>query len=120
VSTPEDAVAQARAEAARLRGTGTYGPAETARTPVPALDEGVPWTKLVEWASIEADLAEVRSTRPYGAPLTALKRGLVRLLVQYNGQLAAQQTRFNLALAARVRQLEKAVAELQAERPRDP
>ena len=70
-----------------------------------------------EWALIEPDLREVRSTRRHGAPVTALKRMLLRLLGQYLGQLTSQQSRFNVHLLIRLRALEQRVEEL--ERLRD-
>ena len=113
MSTPEDALDRARVEAEALRAAE---PDATARARPPEEAWQVSTAKLMEWAAIEPDLAEVRSTRPHGAPITALKRALVRLLVQYNGQLAAQQTRFNVNLLARVRRLEDRLDELERER----
>jgi hypothetical protein len=113
VTRPEEALDRARAEAARRRAEGAYPPAEAGAAPPPELSTA----RLMEWAMIEPDPQEVRSLRPYGAPITAFKRMLVRLLVQYNSQLAAQQTRFNLALLSRVRHLEERLAELDAEGP---
>jgi hypothetical protein len=107
MSTPEDAIEQARARAAEIREATD---AEPARPP------SVGWPKLLEWAVIEPDVSEVRSTRRYGAPVTALKQGLMRLLAQYHAVLTAQQTRFNINLLARVRQLEERVEELERER----
>lgn len=110
--TPEEALERARAEAARLRAEGVYPEAGAAPAPPPALTTA----RLMEWATIEPDLEEVRSLRSYGAPITAAKRLLLRLLVQYNSQLAAQQTRFNLGLLSRVRHLEERLEELERER----
>lgn len=55
---------------------------------------------------IEVDPREVYSTRRLGAPITLFKRVLLRLLRQYTMELEARQTRFNLALLARLRELE--------------
>jgi hypothetical protein len=112
VSAPEDALARARAEAERLRAEGVYDAGAGERAPAPAVTAA----QLIEWAVIEPALSEVRSTRAYGAPITTFKRGLVRLLAQYNRQLAAQQTRFNLNLLARVQQLEERIGALEDER----
>ena len=66
---------------------------------------------------IEIDAAEVvYSTRRGGAPVTSLKRLLLRLLRQYLVELEARQTRFNIALLARLRALEERVERLEAKR----
>jgi hypothetical protein len=114
MNQPEEALRRAREEAARLRAAGVYDEAQAASAPPPALTTA----RLMEWAVIEPDLNEVRSVRSYGAPITALKRGLLRLLVQYNTQLAAQQTRFNVAVLARVRHLEERLEALERDRPK--
>ena len=54
-----------------------------------------------------------------GAPITLLKRLLVRLLRQYLAQIASQQTRFNLQLTAFVAELEDRVAELERRAAQD-
>jgi len=41
--------------------------------------------QLIEWAVVEADPDQVRSTRALGAPITAIKRGMVRLTRQQTG-----------------------------------
>jgi hypothetical protein len=118
VTTPEQALEQARAAAAQLRAQGAYGedretlPPEAAEAPTPG--------KLFEWALIDPDLRNVRSTRRLGAPITALKRGLLRLLGQYHAELIAEQARFNVHLALYVRRLEERVAELEHELERGP
>ena len=56
---------------------------------------------------ISVDPELVYSSRRLGAPLTFMKRGLMRLLRQYTAELEAQQTRFNLALLGRLRELER-------------
>jgi len=70
-------------------------------------------TRLFEWAVIEPDLEEVRSTRRFGAPMTAFKRLLLRLLAQYHAELLAQQTRFNVNLVAQLRVLEQRIEALE-------
>ncbi len=62
---------------------------------------------LREWAVIDVDPGALYSTRRLGAPVTALKRVLVRLLRQYLAELEARQTRFNLALVERLERLER-------------
>ena len=54
---------------------------------------------------IEPDL--LYSTRRGGAPVTALKRLLMRLLRQYFVELEARQTRFNLGVLAAISELEQ-------------
>jgi hypothetical protein len=84
---------------------------------VPAFDlepvESVTLDQLYEWAVIEPDLAELYSTRRYGAPITFVKRMIARALRQYLGQMIAQQTRFNLQLTVYVARLDERVDELE-------
>lgn len=107
---PEDALAAARRAAADddrpPAPWGVQDPVQSAR-------------RLAEWAIIEPDEAEVRSTRRQGRPITALKLLLVRLLRQYTGQITAQQSRFNAQVAAHVVRLEERVAELEEAARRD-
>jgi len=115
VTEPEEALAQARAVAAEMRAAGAYAPDE-ARAEI----DPPPMTttsQLLEWAVIDPDLRNVRSTRRLGAPITALKRGLLRLLGQYHAELIAEQTRFNINLLRYVRRLEDRVAELEGPGP---
>jgi hypothetical protein len=112
VSTPEQALAQARASAAAMREQGAYGEAAPIGLGPPS-PESVE-LKLYGWALLEPDVSQVRSTRRLGAPVTALKRLLLRLLLQYHMQLTADQTRFNVALLGYVKRLEERVAELEA------
>jgi hypothetical protein len=72
--------------------------------------------QLIEWAVAEPDPDKVRSTRVLGAPITALKRGMVHLTRQQTGDLLAQQARFNLHLLTRVAELEERVKRLEEER----
>lgn len=113
MTRPEDAVGQARAGAAEMRERGAYGEATAIRLGPPAAEGSE--LKLYQWAMIEPDTSEVRSTRRLGAPITALKRLLLRLLVQYHMQLTGEQTRFNVALLGYVKHLEARVAELEAQ-----
>ena len=79
--------------------------------------EDVTIGKLQRWALIEVDPQEVvYSTRRLGGPITAVKRGLVRMLRQYLNEVTSQQTRFNVHLLAYVAALEDRIAALEAER----
>ena len=71
--------------------------------------------RLAEWAVIDPEPERVYSTRPYGKPITWVKRLLVRLLGQYLGQMSAQQSRFNAHIAAHVMRLEERVEQLERE-----
>lgn len=118
MTTPEQALEQARAAAIEMRAQGAYAlAAEPAGLDPPeALTPG----KLLEWAVIDPDLRNVRSTRRLGAPITALKRGLLWLLRQYHAELIAEQARFNVNVALYVGRLADRVAELEAELERRP
>lgn len=113
MSSPEQAVGEARASAAAMRAQGAYGEAAPLGLgpPTPEAIE----LKLYGWALLEPDVSQVRSTRRLGAPITALKRLLLRLLLQYHMQLTADQTRFNVALLGYVKRLEERVAELESQ-----
>ncbi len=122
MTDPEQALERAREAAAQMRARGAYAEDLSVHELEP--DTTITTEKLYEWALIEPDLRDVRSTRRYGAPITAFKRGLVRLLAQYHGELIAQQTRFNVNLVVHVRRLEARIEELEgrldaAERPGD-
>jgi hypothetical protein len=111
VKSPEEALAQARASAAQ-------GAAELPEESGPLEDpRQVSLQRLTEWAVIEPEETEVYSTRRWGAPITAIKKLLVRLMRQYMFSVSGQQTRFNvyalgelMALQERVRALEEAAA----------
>jgi hypothetical protein len=109
VSSPEDALAAARARAAERRAAGERPPDGFRVQPV----DGPTATDLAEWAVVEPDLAGLRSTRRWGAPITGVKRGAYRLLGQYFRMLIAEQTRFNLQVALYVAELERRVRELE-------
>ncbi len=108
---PERALERARERAALARAAGQYTEADrfAALDNAPAEDP----LKLQTWAFLEVDESQIYSTRRFGAPITLLKRGLLRLLAQYHGQLIAQQTRFNLHLLGAVMQLQRRVAQLE-------
>ena len=88
---PEDALPEARR---RAEAAGRSEPAGPAAGGPPTLQE------LREWAVISVDPAAIYSTRRGGAPITFLKRMLLRLMRQYTAELEAQQTRFNAAVVA--------------------
>jgi hypothetical protein len=112
MTSPEQALARAQASAAERRAEGAYAEARPSRAGPPAA-EGAE-LKLYQWAFIEPDLSRVRSLRRAGAPITALKRLLLRLLVQYHVQLIGDQTRFNVMLLGYVSRLEMRITELEA------
>jgi hypothetical protein len=102
---PENAADAARAAAERKRREGLY-PADTvARSRKPPA--GPDLARLREWAIVEVDSGLLYSTRKGGAPITWLKRMLLRLLRQYTTELEAQQTRFNVGVVAYLESLEK-------------
>ena len=111
MKSPEEALAQARAAAAAR---GDQDPEELGALEDP---RQVSLQRLTEWAVIEPEETEVYSTRRWGAPITAVKRILVRLMRQYMFSVSGQQTRFNvyalgelMALQERVRALEEAAS----------
>jgi hypothetical protein len=126
VKDPHEALAAARRAARRESGEsgGSGGSGSTERDEA-HWSEGSPVDsarRLARWAIIEPDAGQVYSTRRFGRPITAVKRGLVLLLRQYIGQVSAQQSRFNAQVAAHVVRLEERVAELERaedERRRD-
>ena len=113
MTAPEDAAELARRRAAELRAAGAYPAADAPAPEPPQLASNA---HLAEWAVIDPPSDLARSTRRWGAPVTALKQALLRLLFQYHTEQNAQVTRFNANLLARVRQLEDRVAELERER----
>jgi hypothetical protein len=116
VKDPREALAAARRAAGETGGTERDEAPWSESSPVDSA------RRLARWAIIEPDAAQVYSTRRYGRPITAIKRGLVLLLRQYIGQVSAQQSRFNAQVAAHVVRLEERVAELERaedERRRD-
>jgi hypothetical protein len=111
MTVPEEALPRAREEAAQMRAAGAYDEAEGQLDPRPA--DSISLAKLYEWAMIEPDLRDVRSTRRFGAPMTAFKHGLLRLLAQYHAALIAEQTRFNINLVAHLARLEGRIEALE-------
>jgi hypothetical protein len=111
---PEDALAAAMAEAERRRAAGGYSePGGAAR--IEPLDQ-VSSAQLLEWALIEPDLTKMRSTRRAGAPITWVKRMLLRGLQQYHNEVTYQQTRFNIHVLRKLLELEERVERLEKER----
>jgi hypothetical protein len=111
MTEPEAALERARAAAASMRAGGAYAGHESSAELEPA--EPVTITKLYEWALIEPDLRDVRSTRRLGAPMTAFKHLLLRLLGQYHSALIAEQTRFNVNLLVHLKRLEDRIEALE-------
>ena len=107
---PEDALEAARAAAARA----TDGAEDLAGFAIAPTDR-VADEQLMEWAVIEPDVSLMRSTRRGGAPITWLKRLLLRALQQYHNELTSQQTRFNLHVAVRLAELDDRVRALEHE-----
>lgn len=108
MTTPEEALQRAREAAARKRAGGAYAEAET-----PELPDRLGAEQLSEWAVVEVDQRNIRSTRRLGAPVTFGKKLLMRILRQYTNELEATQTRFNLVLLGMLHDLEERVAELE-------
>jgi hypothetical protein len=111
MTRPEDAVETARGAAAQQRESGAYADDLRGMTIEPT--DATTVDKLLEWALIEPDVDRVYSTRRWGRPITAFKRGLIWTLRQYNGQVYGQQTRFNHHIVLYARRLEDRVAELE-------
>lgn len=111
MTAPEEALEQARRAAAEMRADGAYTEDDARAAPVPR-EVDVP--KLYRWALIEPDACQIRSPRRLGAPITAVRRLLLRLLFVYHMQLIAEQTRFNVALLQYTKRLEQRIAELEA------
>lgn len=108
---PERALEQARERAAAARKGGEYADAERFLELDGAPDDGL--LKLHKWAFLEIEPSQIYSTRRLGAPITLIKRALLRLLSQFHGELMAQQTRFNLHLVGEVARLQERVARLE-------
>jgi hypothetical protein len=113
VTTPEDAVEEARTRAAIARAQNAYPDVSEGFAVEPV--ERVTRDRLLDWGLIESRPEVVRSTRVLGAPITWLKRMLVRLLRQQQEQLSYDQTRFNLNMVVYAHALAERVSELEAE-----
>lgn len=111
-ANPQLALERARERGVAAREAGEYAEAE--RFAVTGAVAGDDLLKLHEWAFIEVDVAaKVYSTRRLGAPITLVKRALLRALAQYHDEQVAQQTRFNLHLVGAVARLHGRVARLE-------
>ncbi|MDQ3644129.1 MAG: hypothetical protein M3356_01295 [Actinomycetota bacterium] len=115
MTSPEEAIVAARERAAQRRARAGEPDDHPAGLEASITAERPSLELLSEWSVIEVDSSEVYSTRRAGAPVTALKHLLLRLLGQYHRQLEARQTRFNIALLAHFRDLEERVAQLERE-----
>ena len=104
---PREALEAARRAAARPRGGAPDEEQWLLEDPVRSS------RRLMEWAIIQPEQARVYSTRRLGRPITWVKRGLVRFLRQYIGELSAQQSRFNALVAAHLVRLEERVDALE-------
>ena len=113
MTTPEDALESARESAAKKRAEGAYPPQAPGALEESITPETAGSELLGEWAVISVDPDNVYSTRRLGAPITAVKKLLMRLMRQYHVELEAQQTRFNITLLEQVRELERRVARLE-------
>ena len=111
MTRPEEALENARAAAAQARAEGGYLDDLHGLQVEPT--DAVTIDRLLEWALIEPDPRLVRSTRALGAPITWLKRLLVRMLRQHLAQIVSQQSRFNIQLTAFVAELEDRVTQLE-------
>jgi hypothetical protein len=112
MKTPEEALAAARQRAELVRDPGDPGRKPNGPAPFGGA-QAISLRDLAAWAVIEPDEAEVYSTRRLGAPITALKRLLIRLLRQYLAEVTGQQSRFNANLVAHLIGLEERVRELE-------
>ena len=115
---PEEALELARRAVEERRAAGGY-----AESSGPAAEElsrpgEVPPELLREWALLSVDPELVYSTRRVGAPITLLKRVLLRLMRQYTLELEARQTRFNVALLSRLAELEGRLERLERDSER--
>jgi hypothetical protein len=111
VRTPEEALEAARRRAAERRTPESAQP-EAGDAPI-VNARAASLRRLAQWAIIEPEETEVYSTRKFGAPITVLKRGLIRLMRQYLVQITAQQSRFNAELAAHVMALDERLSDLE-------
>ena len=106
-------MAHAQRVAAEKRARGGYPEQGAGALDATILGDRAPNELLSEWAVIEIEPELLYSTRRAGAPITALKRVLLRLMRQHLVELEARQTRFNLGVLAAVQGLEKRVESLE-------
>ncbi|UTI65012.1 hypothetical protein NBH00_02105 [Paraconexibacter antarcticus] len=110
---PEDAVPAAREAATAAKARGEYDLDLSGFAIAPT--DRVSVEQLMEWAVIEPDESYMRSTRRFGAPITWLKKLLLRGLQQHFNQLTMLQARYNLHLLVRLTELEDQVRDLEWE-----
>jgi hypothetical protein len=110
---PEDALPAAREAAAAAKARGEYTQDLSGFAIAPT--DRVSIEQLMEWAVVEPDESQMRSTRRLGAPITFLKRLLLRALQQHFNELTMLQARFNLHLLVRQTELEDRVIALEKE-----
>lgn len=110
---PEDALEVARERAAAARACGAYADDLSGFAIEPT--DRVSTETLMEWAVIEPDDSLMRSTRRLGAPITWLKRLLLRGLQQHFNEITSQESRFHMHLLVHVAELEDRVARLEEE-----
>jgi hypothetical protein len=103
MTRPEDALERARSAAQPAPEAGDVARSFERDLGGDAVSDEV----LQEWAVISVDPELIYSSRRGGAPLTFMKRALLRLMRQYTTELEAQQTRFNLGVLGRLRELER-------------
>lgn len=116
MKTPHEALTAARRRAeARRAAQPEPGPAPAGQD-VPEDPRQASLKQLTRWALIEPEELEVYSTRRLGAPITALKRLLIRLLRQYLLQVNAQQSRFNAAMVAHLVAMDERIQVLEQAR----
>jgi hypothetical protein len=108
---PDDALAHAKAEVARLKAAGRLVEPEGGLQIEPT--DTVTNATLLEWALIEPDMDKLRSTRRLGGPITWVKRLLARGLQQYHNEVNSQQTRFNIHLLRKVMELEDRIERIE-------
>lgn len=108
---PEEALQAARAAVAEARARGAYDDVLDGFTIAPT--DRVSAERLMEWAVIEPDETLMRSTRRFGAPITAAKRLFLRALQQQFNELTSQQTRFNMHLLVHIAELEDRITALE-------
>lgn len=117
---PEEALQLARRSAAEAHARGAYADDLSGFAIAPT--DRITTEQLMEWAVIEPDETLMRSTRRAGAPITQLKRLMLRALQQQFNELTSQQTRFNLHVLVHVAELEDRIRRLEEHResPPDP
>lgn len=113
MTAPEDALDRARRAAAEGGHEERLGPeARKLEESIQPLSSEL----LRELAVIEVDPAVLFSTRRLGTPVTFIKRLMLRLLRQYTAELESRQTRFNVAVLARLREIEERAEAVERDR----